>query len=98
MNTPLFPDKTALAYLVSEYPATSHTFILQEVIGLRNLGFRITTASLNADARPLQELTAEERVERGRTRVELSYTWEGKVTAMESLYDQLAAARRRDTQ
>lgn len=58
-----------LAYLVSAYPATSHTFILREVLGLRRLGFAIATASINADPRPLDRLTDEERCEREQTYV-----------------------------
>ena len=58
-----------LAYLVSEYPATSHTFILREVIGLRARGFDIVTASINADARPIDAITEEERAEREATYV-----------------------------
>jgi len=49
------PQATAaaphIAYLVSQYPATSHTFILREVIGLRKGGMQIATASINADPR-----------------------------------------------
>ncbi len=58
-----------LAYLASAYPATSHTFILREVLGLRQQGFEIATASINADPRPLERLTEEERVEREHTYV-----------------------------
>lgn len=52
-----------LAYLVSRYPAVSHTFILREVVGLRRRGFDIRVASINAPDRPPEELTAEERAE-----------------------------------
>ncbi|MGY6586774.1 MAG: glycosyltransferase [Wenzhouxiangella sp.] len=58
-----------LAYLVSEYPATSHTFILREVIGLRARGFDIVTASVNPDIRPIATVTDEERDERHKTYV-----------------------------
>ena len=37
----------ALAYLVSTYPTLSMTFVLREVLQLRELGFRIETASVN---------------------------------------------------
>lgn len=37
----------AMAYLISRYPAVSHTFILREVLQLRALGFTIETASVN---------------------------------------------------
>lgn len=52
-----------LAYLVSRYPAVSHTFILREVIRLRELGHRIHTASINAPDRLLEAMDPAERVE-----------------------------------
>ena len=55
-----------MAYLVSAYPATSHTFILREVLGLRALGWAIDCATINSDTRPLDRITAEERQERER--------------------------------
>ena len=36
-----------LAYLMSQYPAVSHTFFLREVLGLRDLGIEVRTASIN---------------------------------------------------
>lgn len=59
------PEK--IAYLVSQYPATSHTFILREVLGLNELGFEIHPASINADTRDITEVTSQERSERERT-------------------------------
>lgn len=35
-----------IAYLVSQYPAASHTFIRREVMGLRSLGFQVDTFSV----------------------------------------------------
>ena len=61
------PQKQKLAYLVSQYPATSHTFILREVLGLGEQGFGIHPASINADSRPLTSVTAEERTQREHT-------------------------------
>jgi colanic acid/amylovoran biosynthesis glycosyltransferase len=58
---------TRLAYLVSEYPAISHTFILREVRRLRAMRFEICTASINSTRRPLDQLTAEEREETAAT-------------------------------
>ncbi|MDF9391631.1 MULTISPECIES: glycosyltransferase family 4 protein [Methylococcus] len=52
-----------LAYLVSQYPAISHTFILREVLGLRARGFAISVASVNPPDRLPEKLTAEERRE-----------------------------------
>lgn len=39
-----------LAYLLSIYPATSHTFFLNEIAELRKLGFTIEVASINKPA------------------------------------------------
>ena len=52
-----------IAYLVSRYPAVSHTFILGEVLGLRDLGLRVEVASINAPDRPVDQMTAQERAE-----------------------------------
>lgn len=56
-----------LAYLVSRYPAVSHTFILREVLRLRELGFALETASINSPDQPPDKLTAAERAETERT-------------------------------
>lgn len=56
-----------LAYLVSRYPAISHTFILREVQQLRALGFEIEVASINSPDRGAEHLTAEERKEAAAT-------------------------------
>ena len=53
-----------LAYLLSIYPAISHTFFLNEIAGLRKLGFLIDTASVNRPelvAGPASVLEARER-------------------------------------
>jgi colanic acid/amylovoran biosynthesis glycosyltransferase len=52
-----------IAYLVSRYPAISHSFILREVLALRLRGFEIHTASINRPDRPFEQLTEEERQE-----------------------------------
>lgn len=59
--------QTRLAYLVSRYPSISHTFILREVISLREQGLCIRTASINPPDRSAGELTAEERAEAATT-------------------------------
>jgi glycosyltransferase involved in cell wall biosynthesis len=56
-----------LAYLVSHYPALSHTFILREIRRLRDAGFELVVASINAPDRPDAGLTAEEREEAAAT-------------------------------
>ncbi|UOA09127.1 glycosyltransferase family 4 protein [Methylobacter sp. S3L5C] len=56
-----------IAYLVSQYPAYSHTFILREVQQLRQLGVTIVVASINLPDRPLDKLTNVERSEAEQT-------------------------------
>lgn len=52
-----------LAYLVSRYPAFSHTFILNEVLRLKALGFRIAVASINDPDRTPDAFTSDEAAE-----------------------------------
>jgi colanic acid/amylovoran biosynthesis glycosyltransferase len=56
-----------IAYLVSEYPAVSHTFILREVQRLRRANFKIHTAAINPPDRSLSGMTAEEQAEAAAT-------------------------------
>lgn len=56
-----------MAYLVSRYPAVSHTFILREVMQLRQHGFDIEVASINAPDSAEQDMGTEESGEAGRT-------------------------------
>jgi glycosyltransferase involved in cell wall biosynthesis len=55
--------KIRIAYLISRYPAISHTFVLREIRSLRHLGFEIMVASINATDRDSSQLTSEEREE-----------------------------------
>jgi colanic acid/amylovoran biosynthesis glycosyltransferase len=52
---------------MSRYPAISHTFFLQEIVGLRALGFSIEPASINRPDRPPGALSKQERAESERT-------------------------------
>jgi glycosyltransferase involved in cell wall biosynthesis len=56
-----------MAYLVSEYPGISHTFVLREVRQLRRLGFDIHVASINRPSHAPEAMTVEERDEAART-------------------------------
>lgn len=56
-----------LAYLISQYPAISHTFILREVRHLRALGLHIQVASINAPDRKPDQLTKAECEEADQT-------------------------------
>jgi colanic acid/amylovoran biosynthesis glycosyltransferase len=59
--------KIRLAYFFSQYPAISHTFFLKEVLGLRQRGFEIETASVNPPDRPIPQLPPYEAEEAGKT-------------------------------
>ena len=50
------PAPKKLFYLVSQYPAISHTFILREIRHLRAAGFAINIASINPADRPPESL------------------------------------------
>jgi colanic acid/amylovoran biosynthesis glycosyltransferase len=55
--------KGRLAYLVSRYPAVSHTFILREILGLRRLGWTVHVASVNPPDRTPDRMTPDEAEE-----------------------------------
>jgi len=59
------PDTSprSMAYVVSQYPMLSMIFIIREVIQLRNLGFKIDVASINAADRGREGLTETEAAE-----------------------------------
>jgi glycosyltransferase involved in cell wall biosynthesis len=57
----------SLAYLLSQYPAINHPFMLREVRRLRELGFEIQVASIRPPDRPFDQLTAVEKEEAGST-------------------------------
>ncbi len=52
-----------LGYLVSTYPAISHTFILREIQHLRRDGWEIVSASVNQPDRSLQQMDVYEKKE-----------------------------------
>jgi colanic acid/amylovoran biosynthesis glycosyltransferase len=54
---------TRVAYLLSRYPAISHTFFLHEVLGLRARGLHIETASINTPDRDPHTLPPLEAIE-----------------------------------
>jgi glycosyltransferase involved in cell wall biosynthesis len=57
-----------IGYLLSQYPAVSHTFFLHEVLGMRGRGLHIETASINPPDRDLSALPEEEANEARTTR------------------------------
>jgi glycosyltransferase involved in cell wall biosynthesis len=56
-----------LGYLVSQYPALSHTFVLREVLALRRHGFDVRVVSVRKCDRPIAALSADEAQEAKRT-------------------------------
>jgi glycosyltransferase involved in cell wall biosynthesis len=61
------PVPTRLAYLVSQYPSITHTYILREVRALREQGFEIEVISIRPPDRPPEQLSDVEREELKRT-------------------------------
>lgn len=53
----------ALAYLVSQYPAVNHTFILREIRGLRAAGIAVHVASVRDADRARHEMSPDETEE-----------------------------------
>jgi glycosyltransferase involved in cell wall biosynthesis len=60
-------SKLRLGYLVSQYPAVNHTFILREIRTLRSLGFDIWAVSIRKPDRSPELLSEEEADECRRT-------------------------------
>ena len=56
-----------VAYLLSRYPAISHTFFLKEVLGMRQRGLAISVASINPPDRARDKLPAVEAYEADQT-------------------------------
>src|SRR5579885_893038 len=52
-----------IAYLLSQYPAVNHVFMLREVRLLRDIGFDIRVASIRPPDRPLTAMTEAEQEE-----------------------------------
>jgi len=84
-----------MAYLVSRYPAVSHTFILREIDRLRALGHTIRTASINPPDRALERMDAVERREAGGTYCVKAHGASGAAASLAwwALRDPLALAR-----
>ena len=59
------PEQTPvrLAYLLSQYPAVNHVFMLREIRQLRQQGFQIQVASIRGPDRPPEAMTEVEREE-----------------------------------
>src|SRR5271156_41498 len=60
-------DQTRLLYLIGQYPAINHSYLLSEVRHLRRLGLDVSVASVSPPDRPLEKLSPDEREEAART-------------------------------
>lgn len=56
-------DRVSVLYLIGQYPAINHSYLLAEVTHLRRLGLEVSVASISPPDRPLEKLGAEEREE-----------------------------------
>jgi colanic acid/amylovoran biosynthesis glycosyltransferase len=61
------PFRHKIGYLISQYPAVSHTFVQREVFALRSKGFMIHTASINETNIKEEQLLPNDREEMNRT-------------------------------
>jgi colanic acid/amylovoran biosynthesis glycosyltransferase len=60
-------DPTKLLYLIGQFPAINHSYLLAEVRHLRTLGLDVAVASVSPPDRPLEKLNPQEREETART-------------------------------
>src|SRR5271165_3929481 len=60
-------EQTRLLYLIGQFPAINHGYLLAEVRHLRGLGFDVSVASVSPPDRPLERLSLDERKETERT-------------------------------
>lgn len=56
-----------MLYLIGQFPAINHSYLLAEVRHLRALGIAVSVASVSPPDRPLEELSPDEREEAART-------------------------------
>jgi len=56
-------EATRLLYLIGQFPAINHSYLLAEVRHLRRLGFEIWVASISSPDRPIEQLSPAEQAE-----------------------------------
>ena len=74
------PTEVTVAYLVNQYPATTHTFIRREIAGLEAAGVRVQRFAIRTQSGSL--VSPEDEIEQGRTRAILSVGIGGLVRAL----------------
>jgi glycosyltransferase involved in cell wall biosynthesis len=60
-------DPIKLLYLIGQYPAINHHYLLAEVRHLRSMDFDVSVASVSPPDRPVEKLDPEERAEAAQT-------------------------------
>lgn len=60
-------DRARLLYLIGQFPAINHSYLLAEIRHLRGLGFDVSVASVSPPDRPPEKLSPVEREEAART-------------------------------
>lgn len=60
-------NRTRLLYLIGQFPAINHSYLLSEIRHLRKLGHEVFVASVSPPDRPLEKLNPHEREETART-------------------------------
>jgi colanic acid/amylovoran biosynthesis glycosyltransferase len=60
-------EQIRILYLVGQFPAINHSYLLAEVRHLRTLGFEVPAVSISPPDRPLEKLSPVEREEAART-------------------------------
>jgi glycosyltransferase involved in cell wall biosynthesis len=61
------PDQTRILYLIGQFPAINHSYLLAEMRILRSLGLEVSVASVSPPDRPTENLSVREREEAART-------------------------------
>ena len=67
MADQIVADQIKVLYLVGQFPAINHNYLLAEVRHLRTLGFEVPVVSISPPDRPLENLGPVEREEAART-------------------------------
>lgn len=75
-------DAIRLMYLIGQYPAINHGYLLAEIRHLRRLGLQVAVTSVNAPDRPLERLSSAERAEAASTYYLKSVSWAGMIRAL----------------
>ena len=60
-------SKPRVLYLIGQFPAINHGYLLAEILHLRRLGFEIHVTSVSPPDRPTTDLSEAEREEAART-------------------------------